>query len=185
MHLRGQRMILAHAIKALSQSFFLPFLSHTGRTTLHLMTHIKQFPMSQMSPAIFQKGRQATIHPFRACVGSLQGHQQDRVTLCHPCVWKQSSHPWLCGGRRSTWGLLRTGEWPRLGSRATPTAKHLCVWIIYCTNSHICISGHFQVTGALWFTCLCQTVLLLVRNRVDIKLVWMQVPSWIFKAAVQ
>lgn len=90
---------------AFSIFFFLPFLSHTDRTTLHLMTHIKQFPMSQMSPAIFQKGRQAAIHPFRACVGSLQGHQQDRVTFCHPCVWKQSSHP-----RRSTRGLLRTGE---------------------------------------------------------------------------
>lgn len=81
-------------------------------------------------------------------------------------------------------GVITHGEWPRLGSGATPKAKHLCIWIIYCTNSHICISGHFHVTGALWFTSLCQTVLLLVWNRMDIKLVWMQVPSWIFKAAV-
>lgn len=129
------------------------------------------------------------------CVCGPRGHRLDCVTLCHPYVWKQSALPLAprlrrervetqqeaAGGRR---GLLRAGSDHGSAAGRPQKAKHSCIWIIYCTNSHICISGHFQVTGAQWFTSLCQNVLVLVWNRMDIKLVWIQVPSWIFKAAV-
>lgn len=109
----------------------------------------------------------------------------DAVSPCVTCA-SENSHRCLDSADETQHkeGLLRTGSDHGLAAGATPKAKRLCVWIIYCTNSHICISGHFQVTGALWFTSLCQTVLLLVRSRVDIKLVWMRAPSWIFKAAM-
>ncbi len=174
--------------------FSLPVLTN------HTHTHIKQPTLCPNEFAYFysnkldvlwnskkrKKRRQAAAHPFSSCVGGMRGHRLDcvSVTLCHPCGWKHSLLPLNVEGKHSAGGVITHGEWPQLGSGATPKAKHLCIWIIYCTDSHICISGHFQVTGALWFTPLCQTVLLLVWNRMDIKLVWMQVPSWIFKAAV-
>ena len=183
---------------------FCPFCSCSWQTTLHLVTHtyihththaayfmpkwVCTFFISNKLDVLWnsEKGTSSSHSSIQLLRGWPERPPARPRHLVSPMCLKTVTAPPPPDRGEDTHhkGAITHGEWPRLGSGATPKAKHLCIWIIYCTDSHICISGHFQVTGALWFTPFCQTVLLLVWNRTDIKLVWMQVPSWIFKAAV-
>lgn len=182
------------------QGYRLSFVSPAAKHKPSSLRHCTIFTSNKLELLWHSQNRTA-IHPFISCMWCMCVCVWSTRPLARPChlvspiCLKTVSAPPRpptprrasgdttggSGGRR---GLLRAGSDHGSAAGRPQKAKHSCIWIIYCTNSHICISGHFQVTGAQWFTSLCQNVLVLVWNRMDIKLVWIQVPSWIFKAAV-
>ena len=115
-------------------------------------------------------------------------HKSPSKTLS-PCITRTSERvntpPPPTGRETQREGFITHGEWPRLGSRAALKAARSRIWIIYCTNSHICIFGYFHATGAQWFTPLRRAVPLRAQNRMDIKLVGIRGPLCILRAVQQ